>query len=187
MISKRLERGGVSSTAIHGNKSQNARQRALEAFRRKQVQVLVATDVAARGIDIDGITHVVNFDLPDEPEGYVHRVGRTGRAGAKGTALSFCSESERGKLRAIEKLIGESLVIELRPSQVENQKRHSHEQKPTPRRRTRVEISSLDKEASTRRTSRCSKVSTALTGNPDRRTGRRRRKPGSCKNQKLSQ
>ena len=93
MLAERLVRSGIKATAIHGNKSQAARQRALEAFRCKKVQVLVATDVAARGIDIDGITHVVNFDLPIEPEGYVHRIGRTGRAGAEGVALSFCRTS----------------------------------------------------------------------------------------------
>jgi ATP-dependent RNA helicase RhlE len=119
MLAERLVRSGIKATAIHGNKSQSARQRALEAFRRKQVQVLVATDVAARGIDIDGITHVVNFDLPIEPEGYVHRIGRTGRAGAKGVALSFCCASERRDLRAIEKLIGQKVPIALEQPQPE--------------------------------------------------------------------
>lgn len=111
VVAKQLERGGIKAAAIHGNKSQNARQRALEAFRSKQVQVLVATDVAARGIDIDGITHVVNYDLPVEPEGYVHRIGRTGRAGAEGVALSFCCSGERRELQAIEQLIGQKVPI----------------------------------------------------------------------------
>ncbi|MCA9026038.1 MAG: DEAD/DEAH box helicase, partial [Planctomycetaceae bacterium] len=106
LLADKLVRYGIRATAIHGNKSQSARQRALDAFRRKQVNVLVATDVAARGIDIDGITHVVNFDLPVEPESYVHRIGRTGRAGAAGIALTFCSSHERRELRAIEQLIG---------------------------------------------------------------------------------
>jgi ATP-dependent RNA helicase RhlE len=110
-LAEKLVRSGIKATAIHGNKSQNARQQALTAFRRKKVQVLVATDVAARGIDIDGITHVVNFDLPDEPESYVHRIGRTGRAGAEGIAISFCSASQRSELRAIEKLIGKRVPI----------------------------------------------------------------------------
>ena len=110
-LAERLARSGIKATAIHGNKSQNARQRALVAFQRKQVQVLVATDVAARGIDIEGITHVVNFGLPSEPESYVHRIGRTGRAGAEGIALSFCSTSERLELRAIEKLIGTKVPL----------------------------------------------------------------------------
>jgi len=106
LLAERLIKSGIRATAIHGNKSQNARQRALEAFRGNQVTVLVATDVAARGIDIDGITHVVNFDLPVEPEGYVHRIGRTGRAGASGIALSLCSSGEHAELKAIEKFIG---------------------------------------------------------------------------------
>lgn len=109
-LAEKLIRRGIKATAIHGNKSQAARQRALEAFRRNQVQVLVATDVAARGIDIDGITHVVNYDMPLEPESYVHRIGRTGRAGAEGIALSFCTPEERGELRAIERLIGKRLL-----------------------------------------------------------------------------
>jgi len=111
MLSKRLTQFGFKSAAIHGNKSQSARQQALEAFRSKKVQILVATDVAARGIDIEGITHVINFDLPMEPEAYVHRIGRTGRAGAAGIAISFCSDSERRELRAIEKLIGQKVPV----------------------------------------------------------------------------
>lgn len=110
-VASKLVRGGIRAAAIHGNKSQNARQQALTAFQRKQVHVLVATDVASRGIDIDGITHVVNFDLPTEPESYVHRIGRTGRAGEVGIALSLCSEAERNELKAIEKFIGKRLDI----------------------------------------------------------------------------
>ncbi len=109
---RKLERRGFRAAAIHGNKSQNARQQALEAFRRKQVTVLVATDVAARGIDIDGVTHVINYDMPVEPESYVHRIGRTGRAGAEGIAISFCTADERGELRAIEQLINKRLRVE---------------------------------------------------------------------------
>lgn len=111
MLAKVLLKGGTRVAAIHGNKSQSARQRALEAFRRSHVQVLVATDVAARGIDIDGITHVINFDIPIEPEAYVHRIGRTGRAGAEGIALSFCTQGERRELRAIEQLIGQKVPV----------------------------------------------------------------------------
>jgi ATP-dependent RNA helicase RhlE len=110
-LAQKLVQIGFKADAIHGNKSQNARQQALAAFRRNKVQVLVATDVAARGIDVDGITHVVNFDLPDEPENYVHRIGRTGRAGAEGTAISFCSVSERHDLWAIERLIGKKVPV----------------------------------------------------------------------------
>jgi ATP-dependent RNA helicase RhlE len=111
-VVERLTRNGIKATAIHGNKSQSARQRALEAFRNKQVQVLVATDVAARGIDVDGITHVINYELPLEAENYVHRIGRTGRAGASGIALSFCSSSEQGLLRDIERLIGQQVEVD---------------------------------------------------------------------------
>jgi ATP-dependent RNA helicase RhlE len=111
-VSEDLSRSGFKATAIHGNKSQAARQRALEEFRRDRVQVLVATDVAARGIDVDGITHVVNFELPLEPENYIHRIGRTGRAGASGIALSFCSSGERGMLRDIERLIGRKVEVD---------------------------------------------------------------------------
>jgi ATP-dependent RNA helicase RhlE len=104
-VSEELERYGVSSAAIHGNKSQNARQKALDSFKGGGVRVLVATDIAARGIDVDGVSHVINYELPDEPEAYVHRIGRTARAGASGVALSFCSPEERGALRDIERVI----------------------------------------------------------------------------------
>jgi ATP-dependent RNA helicase RhlE len=103
-VAEHLSKNGVVSDAIHGNKSQNARQRALDQFRAGRLRVLVATDIAARGIDIDDVSHVVNFELPNEPESYVHRIGRTARAGAGGTALSFCDGSERAYLRDIEKL-----------------------------------------------------------------------------------
>lgn len=108
-LAEKLGRRGIVAAAIHGNKSQGARQRALEAFRTKDVQVLVATDVAARGIDIDGVTHVINYDLPTEAESYVHRIGRTGRAGAEGIAITFCGSDDRADLRAIEKFIGRKI------------------------------------------------------------------------------
>lgn len=125
-VAERLLRTGIQAAAIHGNKSQNARQKALDAFRRDRVRVLVATDVAARGLDVDGITHVINFDLPLEPENYVHRIGRTGRAGADGVAISFCSDEERHELRAIERLIGRKLLMingEPQPETAEPSKR----------------------------------------------------------------
>ncbi len=103
-VAEQLDRTGVSAAAIHGNKSQGARQRALNDFKQGNIRVLVATDIAARGIDVDGITHVINFELPNEPESYVHRIGRTARAGASGVALSFCDAEERGLLRDIERL-----------------------------------------------------------------------------------
>jgi ATP-dependent RNA helicase RhlE len=104
-VTKQLEAAHISAEAIHGNKSQNARERALDAFKDGTCRVLVATDIAARGIDIEGITHVINFDLPNIPESYVHRIGRTGRAGAAGTALSFCDTEERAYLKDIERTI----------------------------------------------------------------------------------
>ncbi|MCB9792783.1 MAG: DEAD/DEAH box helicase [Alphaproteobacteria bacterium] len=107
-----LDRDGIEAMAIHGNKSQNARTRALEAFRSGECSVLVATDVASRGIDIDGISHVFNFDLPNEPESYVHRIGRTARAGRDGVAVAFCDDSEGRYLRDIEALIGERIPVD---------------------------------------------------------------------------
>ncbi len=115
-IAKWLLQAGISSDAIHGNKSQTARQRALYGFRDGRTRVLVATDIAARGIDIDNITHVINFDLPMEPENYVHRIGRTARAGADGIALTFCDGEERSLLRGIEKIIMQNIpVVENHP------------------------------------------------------------------------
>jgi len=105
-VAQGLTRAGIRAEAIHGNKSQNARQRALLNFKSRQTRILVATDIAARGIDIDELTHVINFELPNVPETYVHRIGRTGRAGASGTAISFCDAEEKEFLRDIEKLIG---------------------------------------------------------------------------------
>ena len=116
-VAEHLNRGGVcTAEAIHGNKSQSARERALAGFKKGSVRVLVATDIASRGIDVDGITHVINFELPNEPESYVHRIGRTGRAGAAGVALSFCDPSERTFLRDIERLTRARLrVVEQHP------------------------------------------------------------------------
>jgi ATP-dependent RNA helicase RhlE len=111
-VAGQLDRAGFRADAIHGNKSQNARQRALEDFRSGRVRVLVATDIAARGIDIDGITHVINFDLPNEPESYVHRIGRTARAGNEGVAISFCDAEERAFLRDIEKTIRQQIAVD---------------------------------------------------------------------------
>jgi len=116
-VADHLETAGFSAEAIHGNKSQGARQRALERFRSGSARILVATDIAARGIDIDNITHVINFELPNEPESYVHRIGRTARAGAAGIAISFCDASENEYLRQIEKLTRSPLsIVQGRPS-----------------------------------------------------------------------
>lgn len=108
---KQLMQNAVEARAIHGNKSQTARMAALEGFRSGRCRVLVATDIAARGIDVDGISHVVNFDLPNEPENYVHRIGRTARAGAAGVAISFCAAPERAYLRNIERLLKRAVPV----------------------------------------------------------------------------
>ncbi|MDF1720251.1 MAG: DEAD/DEAH box helicase [Minwuia sp.] len=128
-ITKHLEREGIRAVAIHGNKNQSQRDRALGQFRDGRVNVLVATDVAARGIDIDDVTHVINFELPNVPESYVHRIGRTARAGKSGVAIAFCDSEERGLLRDIERLIafdlkktdeaGEVVVL---PARIEQKK-----------------------------------------------------------------
>jgi ATP-dependent RNA helicase RhlE len=110
-VAETLERAKIPAEAIHGNKSQNARQRALERFRSGRARVLVATDIAARGIDVDGITHVVNYELPNVPETYVHRIGRTARAGAEGVAISLCDGSERAYLRDIERLTKRAIAV----------------------------------------------------------------------------
>lgn len=110
-VAKELTRGGITALAIHGNKSQNARQKALNDFKSSAVNVLVATDIAARGIDVEDLTHVINYELPNVPETYVHRIGRTGRANASGVAFSFCEEEEVPYLRDIQKLIGKTLPI----------------------------------------------------------------------------
>ena len=110
-VAKDLNRAGVQTEAIHGNKSQNARQRALSNFKEKKTRVLVATDIAARGIDIDDLSHVINYELPNIPETYVHRIGRTGRAGASGIAFSFCDSEEKEFLRDIHKLIAKTIPV----------------------------------------------------------------------------
>ena len=111
-VVKDLVRVGITAEAIHGNKSQNARQRALANFKNRTTRVLIATDIAARGIDIDELTHVINYELPNIPETYVHRIGRTGRAGASGIALSFCDEEEIEFLKDIHKLISKQIPVE---------------------------------------------------------------------------
>ena len=104
-VAEHLKKAGIAADSIHGDKAQTARQKALDGFRAGEVRALVATDIAARGIDVDGVTHVINFDLPNEPESYVHRIGRTARAGSDGMALSFCDADEVPYLKAIEKTI----------------------------------------------------------------------------------
>jgi ATP-dependent RNA helicase RhlE len=110
-VVKLLAAASIPAVAIHGNKSQAQRERALAAFKSGEARVLIATDIAARGIDIPGVSHVVNFDLPDVPEQYVHRIGRTARAGADGIAIAFCAPDERGNLRDIERTTRQRLPI----------------------------------------------------------------------------
>ena len=110
-VADHLEKAGHAAEVIHGNKSQNARVRALEQFKSGRARILVATDIAARGIDVDDVTHVINFELPEVPENYVHRIGRTARAEKAGIAISFCDSSEKDSLRSIERLIKRSLRV----------------------------------------------------------------------------
>lgn len=110
-VAEVLQKNHITSEAIHGNKSQSARQRALENFRAGRCRVLIATDIAARGIDVDGITHVINFEIPNIAENYVHRIGRTARAGTEGVAISFCDSEEKSFIRDIEKAIGKPIPI----------------------------------------------------------------------------
>jgi ATP-dependent RNA helicase RhlE len=127
-VARQLEAIGIGAEAIHGNKSQNARQRALQNFKNGDAWVLVATDIAARGIDIDRVSHVINYELPHEPESYVHRIGRTGRAGARGVAWSLVDPSERSRLKAVERLIKfspEEKVVELPPQDPSEQVREA--------------------------------------------------------------
>jgi ATP-dependent RNA helicase RhlE len=143
-VATMLEKNRIRADAIHGNKSQNQREKAMHNFKSGHIQVLVATDIAARGIDIDDITHVVNYDLPNEPESYVHRIGRTGRAGASGTAFSFCAADERSFLRDIERLTREQ--IKVAEHQFHSEKAKSAvgaAAKPVPPNRSRVTQRSL--------------------------------------------
>jgi ATP-dependent RNA helicase RhlE len=118
---KCLMQAGLRAAAIHGNKSQNARQHALAAFKGQHPPILVATDIASRGLDIDGVSHVINFDLPMTPEIYVHRIGRTARAGAEGIALTLCDPGERDMLREIERLTRQRLEIAKAPPRPEGE------------------------------------------------------------------
>lgn len=111
-VTRKLYSAGITAIAIHGNKSQSARTDAMEGFKQGKIRVLVATDIAARGIDVDGITHIINYDLPQEAETYIHRIGRTARAGAEGDAISLCCAHDRDFLRAIEKLIHQSIPVD---------------------------------------------------------------------------
>jgi len=131
-VAEYLTRAGIDAEAIHGNKSQNARERALSRFKSGELHVLVATDLASRGIDIDDISHVINYDIPVDPESYVHRIGRTARAGRSGSAITFCTREDRPTLSRIERLIGQSLrVIEPPPREARSSTGSAHV--PAPR------------------------------------------------------
>ena len=133
-VVKDLEKIGVKSAAIHGNKSQNARQKALSDFKLSLIRVLVATDIAARGIDVENLSHVINYELPNIPESYVHRIGRTGRAGASGKAIAFCDEEEKEFLRDIQKLIGRKVpIVSDHPYMLENQEVEKAKPIPKPK------------------------------------------------------
>jgi len=133
-VVKDLEKTGVKAAAIHGNKSQNARQKALGDFKTSHIRILVATDIAARGIDIDDLTHVINYEIPNIPESYVHRIGRTGRAGASGKAISFCDEEEKEYLRDIQKLIGKKVpIVSDHPYPLDNQEVEKQQRVQTPK------------------------------------------------------
>jgi Superfamily II DNA and RNA helicases len=134
-LCKILNNAGIKSDAIHGNKSQAARKDALSSFKKGKLRVLVATDIAARGIDIQSLNHVVNYDLPDVPETYVHRIGRTGRAGRSGEAVSFCDSSERSSLKAIERLISHRIPSVIDHSFAGKHVEHAPAEKPVPNRR----------------------------------------------------
>ncbi len=148
-VAKRLGDMGHAAEAIHGNKSQNARQKALEGFRSGRARILVATDIAARGIDIDDVTHIVNFELPDVPETYVHRIGRTARAGSAGVAISFCDASERESLQSIEKLVKRRLAAmngpQLRPDKGPNPRHQPYRSDAQPRSRKARANATLDR------------------------------------------
>ena len=162
-VGKILGRAGVSSDTLHGNKSQNARQRALDGFRRGTTRVLVATDIAARGIDVDDVSHVINFELPVEPESYVHRIGRTARAGAQGIAVSLCDPAERKTLHAIERLIKRKLAVVGGTDAAPAEESGPSKTAPRPPRRR------------TRRRNRPKTVKTAASGSAPKPRRRRRR------------
>ncbi|MGI8598604.1 MAG: DEAD/DEAH box helicase [Chitinophagaceae bacterium] len=130
-IAKELKKANINADAIHGNKSQSSRQNALSNFKRGKLKVLVATDIAARGIDVDALEHVINFDLPDVAETYVHRIGRTGRAGASGFAISFCDgREEMGNLKSINKLIGQKIPAIAHPFEMHENNNRQSQSKP---------------------------------------------------------
>ncbi|WP_372808275.1 DEAD/DEAH box helicase [Pontiella sp.] len=172
-VARKLEGVGIAAAAIHGNKSQSARTQALADFRVGKVRALVATDIAARGIDVKEISHVINFDMPVEPETYVHRIGRTARAGAEGDAISFCSAQERDYLRAVEKLVRFEIPVDLKHSLHSERSMNAtgDDAKPGPKvrqQRGKVTVGADGKPKSTRKGQRPSRVQSRRS-NPRRR------------------
>ena len=161
-ITKDLVKAGIKTEAIHGNKSQNARQKALSNFKSGQIKALIATDIAARGIDIDELSHVINFELPNVPETYVHRIGRTGRAGSSGIAYSFCDEEEMEYLKDIQKLIGREIPVN------EDQPYHMPGA-------SFIMSKSTKKKGGSAKKANPSSGSTPMSGSPNRRFGNKRR------------
>ena len=161
-ITKDLVKAGIKTEAIHGNKSQNARQKALSNFKSGQIKALIATDTAARGIDIDELSHVINFELPNIPETYVHRIGRTGRAGSSGIAYSFCDEEEMEYLKDIQKLIGKEIPI------IEDQPYHM-------RGASFIMSKSTKKKGGSGKKPNSSSGNAPMSGSPNRRFGNKRR------------
>lgn len=170
-IAKVLCRAGIGSEAIHGNKSQNARQRALSNFKERTTRVLIATDIAARGIDVDLLSHVVNYDLPDVPETYVHRIGRTGRAGRGGVALSFCDSEELEQLRDIQKLIAKKIDV-VRDHGFESDGAIEEVGVPTPAKSGGARQPAQQRQGDSRRNSRGGSARPSHSSNP--RSGQRR-------------
>jgi ATP-dependent RNA helicase RhlE len=161
-ITKDLVKAGIKTEAIHGNKSQNARQKALSNFKSGQIKALIATDIAARGIDIDELSHVINFELPNIPETYVHRIGRTGRAGSSGIAYSFCDEEEMEYLKDIQKLIGKEIPV------IEDQPYHM-------RVASFIMSKSTKKKGGSAKKPNPSSGNAPMSGSPNRRFGNKRR------------
>ena len=189
-IVKNLVRAGIRATAIHGNKSQSVRERTLAAFKSNRPPVLVATDVAARGLDVDGISHVVNYDLPDVAEMYVHRIGRTGRAGATGIATSFCGREERDQLRQIERLTRRALTVEQDQPEYppETLRANDSSQRPIAGRRRRPNGSTLAGQggpSKNYRPPRQGRGAQANGGSASQTGNRRRRRAGTTKRRAL--
>ena len=172
-VAKKLDRAGIAADAIHGNKSQNARTRALEDFKAGATWVLVATDIAARGIDIEDVSHVVNFELPHEPESYVHRIGRTARAGAGGVAWSLVDPSEKKRLKAIERLTGQR-VAELTTDAESDLDEDSGRSDRTTRPDTRADNTTLVDRTTDKRSHSGASGADSTDGKPRRRRRRRR-------------